>query len=202
MITVPEGLGPCEAIDESNLQFRTQNGWRLVAVIQEQTMTPVSDNVPNPQTGVLDYVTKYYPETMTKYLITQDENEAMAHMRGELSTARSQRDEALQKSRELEDNVTRVERECEQQVRQLRQEAEQAAQQRDKAYTELERAQEGNARLAELQEQMKRMWAQLGVERMRQLLGEGAECPIPVPEPKSAHERVAAYDDGSDDIPF
>jgi predicted RNase H-like nuclease (RuvC/YqgF family) len=201
MITVPEGLGPCKVVDQDTLQHMTQNGWRLVAVVQEQTTEPVSDNTPNPQTGVMEYITRYHPSTTTRFLVTQSPNEAMAELQAKLDQAENERYEAQEKARKLEDNVTRVERECEEQIRRLRRETENAAQQRDKAYTELEQAGQKLSELYEVQDQMKRLWAQLGVERMRQLLGEGVECPIPVPEPKSAHERIAEAVEG-DDIPF
>lgn len=199
MITVPEGLGPCQVVKEDMLHHLTQNGWRLVAVVQEQTTEPVSDNVPNPQTGIIEYVTRYHPSTTTHFILTQDPNDAMAELQTKLDQAVNERYEAQEKARKLEDRVTQVERECEEQIRRLRREAEDAAQQRDKAYTELEQAMGKLNELNELEDRMKRLWTQLGVERMRQLLGEGVECPLPVTEPKSAHQRVAEDDD---DIPF
>ena len=196
MITVPEGLGPCEVVDESNLQMRTMTGWRLVAIVQEQTTDPFTDTSPDPTTGMC--ATRYYPSTTTRYVIAQEPDEALAELQAKLNKADGEQYEAQEKARKLEADTKRVEQECERQVRELRREAEAAAQQRDKAYTELEQAGAKLSELNELNEQMKRLWTQLGIERMRQLLGEGAECPIEVPEPKSAHQRVA---DG-DDIPF
>jgi hypothetical protein len=204
MMALPEGLGPCEVINETDLQYRTQHGWRLVAIVQEQGTTTESDNVHNPQSGIMEYVTKSYPATFTRYIVTQSADEALNQLLLKIDQTKSECEMAWERANKAEAKLRDVEERYEKDNQRLQQQVVDLQltleRNREELWAGRQRADQKLSETNKLQEQIKRVWIHVGIDRMRQILGESVKCPLPVPEPRSAHERVATDDD--DDIPF
>jgi len=109
-------LGHCQMVDEVNLSYHTQNGWRLLAVVQDTFSTPMPLTIPayNDHNGTWHperTTTEYVPATSTRFLLTKTSDQTLQDLSRQLQSQEREILElrsALEKAKPLQTQLDQV----------------------------------------------------------------------------------------------
>ncbi len=115
MIERIEHDGPTKVAEEYQLPDLTANGWRILAVVQEQITEGFYDTVPDPSPqayqGATLQVMHYHPMTKTGYLLGQSNDDALINAIAAKKTAETRVEENAKALDEAQKALATVEAE-------------------------------------------------------------------------------------------
>ncbi len=167
MIERIEHEGPTKVVEEFQLPDLTSNGWRILAVIQEQTTETCYDQVPDPSpqaySGATVSVTRYYPSTSTRYLVGQTDDEALVNAIAAKNVAEARVEENAKALDEAQKALETSEAECDSHKNESARNSE--------LYTgEVDRARDLRVKLRKMEEDIAKLRTHFGEKTMQEVL--------------------------------
>jgi hypothetical protein len=208
---LPKDPGPCRVAHAGEVKSLCLAGYQVVAMYTEQNMEAVSKDVIHPNTGITQTVMESMLITNTMFLMSQSEEGALADLQGRLDL--KELDTEHLKSEHKEEVLIYVKQEAkiqdalrgkERQIKRLQTDLGAALGASESLTAKCDDLTRDTKTYQDHQDQLQRLWVELGSAKMRGVLGLDAKAPRPLSEPKTAHERVADdhHPDLADDIPF
>lgn len=112
MIKFEEELGHCMVVDELNLYGSTQRGWRLVAIVQEETPTLV------PVVNGAEFVrTEGHNTRVTKYVVSLSKDETIKGLAEKLEAADTKSSEQQKIIQKLQNDLADLPHRFQEQVK-------------------------------------------------------------------------------------
>jgi hypothetical protein len=223
MIKFDNDIGPCKVITKEELAAHTDEGWQLVAVLEEKVAKYCCEVMPDPNgiPGATTTTDRYLPVTQVTYLVAQGSNKRAKKLGQIIRDLRKELASALGAKTELEIQLADTKADAEVQLANTKANVEaqlenskaffktqhedalnkELARVRDQEVIAQKMITEDNGTINNLKHQMHVVWTHFGVSQMREALGDDVECPIELPPIKTAHERLIA-DEDDNECPF
>lgn len=213
---LPKELGPCRVVEDHEVEGLCLAGHRVVAVYTEQTVQSVDVEVEPTEDqmryGGKSYQTDYREVSHTKFLMTQSKESAIADLQAQVTTLSLELEDAqaalLSSGREqqslINDHKSQVAR-LDNTVKSLQEDLGKAREDEREAYEKLEASEKTLKENQKYQDQLQKLWVELGRSKMKEILGSNAEPPEPLGKSPTVYERLSSDDhsrDDEDDLPF